>query len=169
MFHPDCRKCVTARLGLREWYEWTYNDDVLPPGGERVLAWDVTAAWGLVSSRAGRVERREPGVMFELAPLPTEVAAVLLEQGAVDLAHVGHVDMSYPGLIVMVPDEHGGEAAILIDGAHRCVRAYQEGRHFDGIILTREEDQACRISALERAQLRQPGLFGLPTIIKRVT
>jgi hypothetical protein len=160
MFHRDCQKCVTASLGLREWYEWTYNDGM-------VLAWDVTAAWEMVGDRALRFERREPGVTFEFTPLPPEVASVLLEQDAVLMTHVGHVDPSYPGLVVMVPDEQAGEAAILIDGAHRCVRASFIGREFTAVLLTREEDEACRISAADLEQLRRPSPFGVPTLFMR--
>lgn len=74
---------------------------------------------------------------------------IIATRSEFDEAHLPRVDITQPGIgaPVVLPD--GSVAFILIDGTHRCVRAYREGRPFFARLLTDEAAARCVITAPE--------------------
>jgi hypothetical protein len=160
----NCLKCMKHFAGKQEWFEFTFNSG-------RVMAWDVTRAMAMVVDRvtawnkavmAGEVDALSQP---ELGMISPDVGRIINEKNGFDPEHVEHVNHEQFGLSVDV--EHEGEKfTILIDGNHRLAKAVALGEDFVTVILTEDEDAACRMSEAEidiknRACLLEDFLQGL--------
>ncbi|MFD9950768.1 hypothetical protein ACFWYW_27325 [Nonomuraea sp. NPDC059023] len=99
--------------------------------------WNVTAAKKLARGREaeGRINPREWSGMLHLIALDTD--------------HAARVDMSEPLIVITVPDS----GMLIIDGWHRLYRALDTGvPELAAVILTAEEELACRMHGGEKGQ-----------------
>ncbi|MEV4285465.1 ParB N-terminal domain-containing protein [Nonomuraea bangladeshensis] len=99
--------------------------------------WNITTAKKLASARApqGRIE-------------PTEWAG-MLRLVAIDPHHAAEVDLSEPLIVATVPN--GG--MLIIDGWHRLYKALtMDVAELPAVVLTAEEELACRIFGGEKGQ-----------------
>ncbi|MER6007949.1 hypothetical protein ABT120_56080 [Nonomuraea angiospora] len=98
--------------------------------------WDITAAKKLTQGRApdGRIV--------------TEWWAAMLQLVAINAEHAAQVDLSEPLIVATVPN--GG--VLIIDGWHRLCKAVTIGvPELFAVVLTAEEERACRIFGGEEA------------------
>ncbi|MFI7225116.1 hypothetical protein ACIBO5_18025 [Nonomuraea angiospora] len=98
--------------------------------------WDITAAKQLTQGRApdGRIV--------------TEWWAAMLQLVAINPEHAAQVDLSEPLIVATVPN--GG--VLIIDGWHRLCKAVTIGLpELFAVVLTAEEERACRIFGGEEA------------------
>ncbi|MEV6986754.1 hypothetical protein AB0M95_36610 [Sphaerisporangium sp. NPDC051017] len=98
--------------------------------------WDITAAKKLTQGRApdGRIV--------------TEWWAAMLQLIAINPEHAAQVDLSEPLIVATVPN--GG--VLIIDGWHRLCKAVTIGLpELSAVVLTAEEERACRIFGGEEA------------------
>jgi hypothetical protein len=124
---------------LQERYPWagptlegidtfTYTLDA---GG--YLTWDITRAWLWVKRqlRAGKAAE------LRLAELPREELARIATTWDITEAFVAGANPEYPGLSapILDPAQAGAVTSVLIDGVHRAVKAYREGKPFKAIVL----------------------------------
>jgi hypothetical protein len=63
-----------------------------------------------------------------------------------DRAHVAEVDCAVPGIAAPLLED-GQVMYVVIDGIHRCVRAYQEGRPFQVHVLADADARRCVVTA----------------------
>ncbi|MEV0615686.1 hypothetical protein AB0I81_20390 [Nonomuraea sp. NPDC050404] len=97
-------------------------------------SWDITAAKKLTQGRS------PDGVIM------TEWWAAMLNLIAIDAEHAAQVDLSEPLIAATVPT--GG--ILIIDGWHRLCKAVTIGLpELSAVVLTAEEERACRISGGE--------------------
>ncbi|MDF5758792.1 hypothetical protein [Spongiactinospora sp. TRM90649] len=98
--------------------------------------WNVTAAKGYAAGRAPN------------GALAAASWAGLLSLIAIDRDHAATVDVSEPVIAVPVPDDGG---PLVIDGWHRIHQALATGtERLPVILLTAEEERACRIHGGEK-------------------
>ncbi|MFI6392211.1 ParB N-terminal domain-containing protein [Nonomuraea sp. NPDC050540] len=99
--------------------------------------WDITKAKKLTQGRApeGRIESREWAGMLQLVSINRE--------------HAAETDLSEPLIVATVPN--GG--MLIIDGWHRLYKALTtEVPELSAIVLTAEEELACRMHGGEKGQ-----------------
>jgi len=98
--------------------------------------WDVTAAKALAAGRA-------PNATL----VPADWAG-LLRLIRIDADHAATVDLAQPLIAVPIPHDGG---PLIIDGWHRLHQALSTGvEHLAAILLTAEEELACRIHGGEK-------------------
>ena len=120
--------CQLVRWGLLTPHSQTMSWDV----AYGRYTWNVPAAQALVAHTPHR-----------LRVTPTHQLAHLADIATVDAAHVQRVDPTQPGIVGMYFDlAEGGWRAIIIDGNHRAVRAFQTGVTFSCYELTPVESWA---------------------------
>lgn len=113
---------------LQEEFAYTYP-------GKGVTRWNITYAKQLVS--AGFVI----GLPIEIA---REQMHAIITRNEFDIRKLVHVDDSEPG--IAAPLVHKGQIIYqLIDGVHRCAKAYFGGRPFRAHLLTDKASRACWI------------------------
>ncbi|GAA1771966.1 ParB N-terminal domain-containing protein [Nonomuraea bangladeshensis] len=99
--------------------------------------WDITTAKKLTRARTpqGRIDPREWAGMLRLIAINTE--------------HAAEVDLAEPLIVATVPN--GG--MLIIDGWHRLYKALtMEVAELPAVVLTAEEEVACRIFGGEKGQ-----------------
>ncbi|MFD9939588.1 hypothetical protein ACFWYW_25000 [Nonomuraea sp. NPDC059023] len=99
--------------------------------------WDITKAKKLTQGRApqGRIEPREWAGMLQLISINHE--------------HAAQTDLSEPLIVATVPN--GG--MLIIDGWHRLYKALTtEAPELSAIVLTAEEELACRMHGGDKGQ-----------------
>ena len=149
-----CMKCIANKL-RREDRDVEQRYSFRTPHGEYV--WDVEKALRLVSANAQ--ERVMAGEFISFDAEMMETWMTNLEDDALDIGHVSHVNPTEPGIITQAWDcRQGSVAAVLIDGTHRMARAYQMGLPFHAFILSHDESMSCL--------LRRPVLA--PEIVARM-
>ena len=102
--------------------------------GHGTLIWNVSAAKDAIA--AGQVLTR--------VPIAREQMAGIVAKNEYEEARVAMVDPSRPGIGAPFLWE-GRVEYLLIDGTHRCVKAYRMGVPFEVDLLTDEAAKACLI------------------------
>jgi hypothetical protein len=97
------------------------------------LSWDITRAkrWVVDQLRAGKA------ATLTLAEMPRAEMARIATTWDINEAWVAGANPEYPGLSapILDPAQGGAVTYVLIDGVHRCVKAYREGKPFKAIVL----------------------------------
>lgn len=122
-------------------------------------AWDVAKAWDLVKDAepSGHLNVADTARNAFGARTPADLMPQPIEPGKPRTIYAGiHVDTDWclandldldrPLLIVRAPVPSGDTVTMMIDGHHRLWRAWHDGvETLPGILLTAEQEQACRI------------------------
>lgn len=103
--------------------------------GYGVLVWDIIRAKQAVA-RGETVAR---------LPVPPPEMENIMRRCDWDAQHLAHVDITQPG--IAAPFRWQGQTIYVpIDGIHRVVRAYREGKGMEMDLLTDEASRACLLS-----------------------
>ena len=120
----ECEECVGRSFGLRQ---LAYRALVGKPGVEEWKTFDIGVAMRIVNNGRAPME------------YPSEYLQQFVENNQYTEAHVEHVDATQPGILAFVPMPDGNTYAAIIDGSHRAVKCYREGKPFRVLALTEKE------------------------------
>jgi hypothetical protein len=100
-------------------------------------------------SMAEEIVRRglEQGLKIQIVEIDRHNMQGIVERNGWDQAHVDETTLSTPGLAAPVRGLDGQVFYLLIDGTHRCVRAYQRGLPFFAYLLPDPAAKACCLFA----------------------
>ena len=105
------------------------------------LSWDL--GYGRYTWNVSQALELVAHVPHRLRPTPLHHLAFTARMATVQAAHVQHADPTRPGIVAMLFNlEVAHWEAIIIDGNHRAVRAYQVGQPFQCYELTPIESWA---------------------------
>src|SRR5262245_40611355 len=109
------------------------------------LTWDIFRAkhWVNAQLRAGKA------ATLQVTDMPREEMARVATSWEYTEAFVPKANPEVPGLCapILDPAHHGAVTSILIDGVHRCVKAYREGKPFQLIMLPSPIAWECLLDA----------------------
>jgi len=107
----------------------------------QTCSWDIS--YGRYTWNATRALVVIAQIAHRLRPTPQHQLEYIAHYGGTDAAHVQRVDPTQPGIVAMYFDfVEGGWRAVVIDGNHRAVRAYETGQPFACYELTPVESWA---------------------------
>lgn len=98
-----------------------------------LIIWNIDKAKELIAQ----------GKFVTELPIEPEQMRIIVERYDSDPAHYDDVDPSIPGISAPIINDDGSIIYVLIDGIHRCGRAFRDGLGFSARFLSDEDSRSC--------------------------